>query len=106
MVVFVQSGSIRTKEVVFGQKRLDSGKVVGFWQSGCIWAIVVLFAKWLLSGKSGSLLAKVVVSMLSGCIWAKVVVFGQSCCIRARSFYSGNVVVFGQIGCFRAKWCF
>ena len=32
MVVFVQGGSIRTKVAGFGQKWLDSGKVVVFGQ--------------------------------------------------------------------------
>ena len=54
---------------------LNSGKVVVFWQSGCIRAKVVIFGqKWLYSGKSG-------------CIRAKVVVVGQSGCIRSRCLY-------------------
>ena len=37
--------------VVFGQKRLYSGKVVVFGQGGCIWAkVVVIGQKWLYSG--------------------------------------------------------
>ena len=49
MVVFGQSGCIRAKEVVFGQKWLYSGK------SGCIPVKVVVF------GINGSFRAKVVV---------------------------------------------
>ena len=38
--------------VVIGQKRLNSGKLVVFWQSGCILAKVVVFGqKRLFSGK-------------------------------------------------------
>ena len=32
-----------------------------------------------------------------------MVVFGQSGCIRARLFYSGEVVVLGQKSCIRAN---
>ena len=48
MVVFGQSGSIRTKEVEFGRKRFFLGK------SGCI------LVRWLYSGKSESIRAKMV----------------------------------------------
>ena len=51
--------------VVFRQKLLNSGKVVEFGQ------------KWLYSGQSG-------------CIWAKVVVLGH------KWLYSGKVLVLGQ----------
>ena len=108
MVVFVQSGCIRAKGVVFRQEWLYSNKVVVFvtkvlvfGQSGCFWAkvgcirakMVVFVQKWLSSGRTG-------------CIWAKwlvfepkLVVFGQnssvldkkSCCIRVK------VVVIGQM---------
>ena len=54
-----KSGCIRAKVVVFGQKRLYSGKVVVFRQTGCV------RAKLLYSGKSDA------------CIWAKAVVLGQ-----------------------------
>ena len=53
------------KVVVFGQKRLYSGK------SGCIWAKVVIFVQ------SSCNRADFVVCGQSGCILAKVVVFGK-----------------------------
>ena len=43
MVVFLQSGCIRAKIVVFGQKLLYSGKIVVFGQNGSIRAKVILF---------------------------------------------------------------
>ena len=58
--------------------------------------MVVFGQKWLYSGESGSILAKVVEIDKSGCNRAKwlysgkVVVFGQ------KLLYSGKVVVFGQ----------
>ena len=60
MVVFGQSGCVRAKVVVIGQRWLYSGKnccirakVVVFGQSGCICAKVVLIEKkWLFSDKS------------------------------------------------------
>ena len=59
--------------------------------------MVVFGQKWLYSGKSGF-------------IRAKVVVFGQCGCIRAKCLYSEKVIAFGQkwfysckSGCFRAK---
>ena len=36
MVVFGQSGCIGAEVDVFGKNRLYSGKVVVFWQDGCI----------------------------------------------------------------------
>ena len=63
MVVFGQSGCVRTKVVIFGQKWVYSGK------SCCIQAKVVVF------GKSGSTRAKMVV-------------------LRQNWLYSGKVVVF------------
>ena len=45
--------------------------------------MVVFGQKWLLSGKSVGILAK-------------MVVFGQSCCIQQKWLYLGKVVVFGQ----------
>ena len=62
MVVFRPIGCIRAKVVVFGQKWLYSGK------SDCVRAKVVV------SGKSGVILPKVVVFGESGSIRAKVVV--------------------------------
>ena len=69
MVVFVQSGciresgSIRAKMVVFGQKWMYSCKVFVILQSRCI------REKWLYAGKN-------VVIGQSGCIRGKLVVFG------------------------------
>ena len=54
MVVVGQSGCIREKEVVFGQKWFSSGK------SGCIRARCLYLGK-------------------SRCVWAKVHVFEQKC---------------------------
>ena len=54
-----ESGCIRAKVVVFGQKWLHSGIVVVFVQ------------KWLNSGKSYSILAKWLYSGKSGCIRSK-----------------------------------
>ena len=103
MVVFEQSGYIRSKVVVFGilvvfgEKWLYTGKGGVFWQ------------KWLYSGK-WLYFSKVVVLGYTSCIFsktgfirtkwmcsAKVVVFGQSGCVRVK------VVVFGQSGCVWAK---
>ena len=57
---------------------LYSGKVVVLLESGCIRIKVVVFGQKLWhSGKSGYLRAKVVVFKKSGCFRAKVVVFGQ-----------------------------
>ena len=72
MFLLVQSGFIRAKVVVFGQKWLYLGKsgcvrskVGEFEKSGCNPTKVVVFGKKrLYSGKNG-------------CIRAKVVVFGQ-----------------------------
>ena len=79
MVVLGQSGCIRAKVFVFGQKWLYSWKVAVFGQSGCIRAKVVVFVK------IGCIRAKVVVvrqkwlfSGKRGCILAKVVLFGSS----------------------------
>ena len=80
--------------VVFGQKKLYSGK------SGCNWASW-LFGQSGYFGQSGCIRAK---WLYSGCIGVKVVVFGQ------KLLYSNKVVVFGQkwlylgkSGCIRAK---
>ena len=72
MVVLGQSGCIRAKVVVIGQKWLYSDKVVVFGQSGCIRArwlflrksccfrakVVVIGQKWLYAGKHGCIRAK------------------------------------------------
>ena len=61
---------IRSKLVVFRHKLLYSGK------SGCSWVIIVLFVKkWLCSGKVVVFRQKWLCSGKSGCIWEKVVVF-------------------------------
>ena len=59
--------------------------------------MVAFSQKWLYSG-------------ISYCIRAKVVVFGKSGCIRTKWLYSGKVLIFGkkvvvlgQSGCIRAK---
>ena len=71
MVVVGQSGSFRTKMVVFGPSGCirENGCIrarVIFLQSGCIRAKVVVFGqKWLYLGKSG-------------CIREEVAVYGQS----------------------------
>ena len=71
MDVLGQSSCIRVNVVVFGQKRLYSGK------SGCN------RAKWFFR-------AKVVVVRPSGYIRTKVVVFLQSGCIGTKWLYSGK----------------
>ena len=81
LVVFVQSGCVRAEVVVFGQKRLLSGK------SGCI------------RDKSGCIRANWPYSVKSGFLRVKVVVSGEGGCIRAKWLYLRKVVVFGQ------KWC-
>ena len=62
--------------------------------------MVVYGQKWIYSGKSGFIWAKVVVFEHGGCIWAKLNEFGQSGCIRAKVGQSGciraEVVVFGE----------
>ena len=74
--------------VVFGQERFYSGRVVVFEQNCCIRVKVVVFVqKWLLSGKSGCILA-------NGQYWDKRDCIQGSGCNRA------NVVVFGQ------KWLY
>ena len=70
MVLLVQSGCIWVKVVVFGQKWLNSGKLVVSGQIGCV------RERWLYLGKSGCYRAKVVVFGI------KVVVFGQIGCSR------------------------
>ena len=78
MVVFLQSGCIRVRLLVFKQKWLYSDKLVfsgkiGFIPEG-----------WLSSGKSG-------------CIRAKVVVFGPKCLYSGKSgSIRANMVVFGK----------
>ena len=68
MIVFGKSGFFSCKVVVFGQKWLCLGKIVVFEESGCIRTkvvysgrVVVFGQKWLYSGKSGCNRAKVVV---------------------------------------------
>ena len=81
MLVYLgKSDCIRTKVVVFGQKKFKSGK------SGCLPVI------WLPSGK-------VVVFKKGACIWAKVVVF------RQKWMYSGRLVVFGEKWLFEQSCC-
>ena len=53
--------------------------------------------KFLYSGISGCIRAKMVVFEQGGCIWAKWLYTGKRVCIR------GKVVVFGRSGCSRAK---
>ena len=68
MVVFLQSGCIRAKAVVFWQKQLHSGKVVVFGQTWLSSCKVVVF------GQSGCFfLAKLVL------FWRKLIVFDQEC---------------------------
>ena len=99
MVVFVQSGYIWAKVVVFGQKWLYYGK------RGCIrerWLcsgkVVVFGQKWLKSCKSVCIRTQCV------CIYAKVSVFGQSGCIWAEWLYFGKTwLYFGKSVCIRSK---
>ena len=68
---------------MFGQEWLYLDKVVVFGQSNCV------VVKWLYSGKSG-------------CIWAKVVVFEQKWLYSGKcGFIRAKVVIFGKIGCIR-----
>ena len=60
----------------------------------------VLGQKWLYSGESCCIWAKVVVLGKSGCIRVNVVLFGQGSCNRALLLYSGKFVVLGQSGVF------
>ena len=85
MVIFVQSGCIRAKAVVFRKKWLYSGKIVSSGKGGYI------RAKWQYSDKSGSIRAKVIVlggnllySRKSGCLRAKWLYSGKKCCILAK----------------------
>ena len=78
MVVFRQSGCIRTKVVVFGQKWFYLGK------SGCICAKLLYSskrccnrAKMVVFVQGGSFRIDWLYSGKSGCIRAKVVLFGQ-----------------------------
>ena len=97
----------RQKGFFFGHKPLNSGKLVVFAQSGCVRAEVVVFGqKRLLSGKtgcirdkSGCIRANWLYSVKSGFIRAKMVVSGEGGCIRAKWLYSRKVVVFGQKLC-------
>ena len=109
--------------VVFGQKRLYSGKVIVIRQtdcirqSGCTRKNVVEFGQmWLYSckvvvfGKIESIRTKLVVfgqklfyTGRSGSIRAKVAVFGQGSCIRAKWLSSGKVVVFEQMWLYLVK---
>ena len=81
MIVIVQSCCFRAKVVVFGKKRLYSGK------SGCIRAKLVV--GWLFWGKNYFIRITIIVFVQSGRFRLNVVVFLQSGCIRAK------VVVFG-----------
>ena len=79
MVVLGQSGGIRAKVVVLGQKWLHSGKRVVFEQISCIRAIVAVLEKSVcLRENFGFTLVKWWYSGKSGCVGAKMVVFGQS----------------------------
>ena len=71
------SGCIRTKAGVFGQKWLFSGKVV------------VFGIKWLYLGKSGCIRVKVVVFGQRWLYSGKVVYSGKNGCIQAKWLYSG-----------------
>ena len=71
MVVFEQNWLYSDNGVVFGQRVCIRAKEVVFE------GVDVIGQKWLYSGNSC-------------CIWAKMVVFGQNCCTCA------NVVEFGQ----------
>ena len=71
LFLFEKNGCIRAKRVVFGElsfvpaKWLYSGSLVVFRQCGFIRAKIIVFGrKWLYSGQSG-------------CVPAKVLVFGQ-----------------------------
>ena len=70
------------KYVLFGEKWLYS------WQTGCLWAKVVVLGR------------KMVVFGHCGCIRRNVVVFLQNGCVRAKWLYSSKVVVFLQ------KWLY
>ena len=84
--------------VVFGQKWLYSGT------SGCIRAKVVDFGKMLLYSCNVSVSGKVVVFRQKSCICANVVLIGQSCGIWAKVVVFGQKWLFlGTNGCFRAK---
>ena len=75
VVVFGQSGCIRTEVVVFGQKWLYSFKVIVFGQSCCIPTEMVVFGQKLFYlVKTGSSRGKVVGLGQGGCFWAKVVI--------------------------------
>ena len=58
--------------------------------------MVVFGQKWLYSGKSGCIRAKMVVFGQGGCIRAKWLYLKKSGCVRVKE------VVFGQSGCIRA----
>ena len=88
--------------------------MVVFEQSGCISAKVVLLGqKWLYSGKSGGIRAKVVVVLQSGCILEKLLYSGKSSFIWQSVCILAKVVVILQSGCigakfvvFRQKWLY
>ena len=74
--------------------------MVKFGQSGYNWVKVVAFVKkWLYSGKSCFIRAKVVVFGQSGCILAKVFVLGQSGC-----FLGKRVCILAKVVVFWQKW--
>ena len=76
--------------VVFGQKWLYLGKWLNSGKSDCIRAKVVVL------GKSGCIRAKVVIFRKSSCIRAKQVVLVQVCSILGKVNEFGQSVVFGQ----------
>ena len=89
MVVFGKGCCIREKVAVVGQKRFYSGKSVFFsGKSGCN------PARWLYSGKSGSIQAIVFVFWQTGCIWAKVVVVVQKRLYSSKSGYIRAIRLF------------
>ena len=66
--------------------------------------MVVYGQKWIYSGKSGFIRAKVVIFEHGGCMWAKLNEFGQSGCIRAKVVVFGQKWLYsGRSGCIRGK---
>ena len=98
MVIFGQKSLYSSKSGRIRVKRLSSCKVVLFGQnrmysvkSGCVLAkVVVLGKKWLCSGQSASIRAKLSYSDKRGYI-------------RAKWLYSGKSVVVGKSGYIRAQ---
>ena len=77
MAVFGQSGCIRTKVVLFGQKWLFLRKTCLIWSNLLYWGKVVIF------GQKDCIPEKCLQSGKMFFFRAKVVVFGQSNCVRA-----------------------